>query len=387
MFQFEVYNNITEKTVVLDPVYHKTSNGQESVEGFKNNLLEEVAEELKNCQENCGERGQTEKDWSKITERRGAGPILRENSLKLIENSTMFVFQWNKSRYTCFCCKEPFIYISSLRDHMLEHSLQTIEKKIINQRNKLLKVEISLLKCKMCDKQITSLEELRQHLQNIHEIKVGDGQDLLVAYKIQSEGLQCQMCAETFSNFRLLSIHVNRHYKNHICDVCGTSFANLVFLNLHKTRSHKTIRCEECNLNFPSRSEKRHHDTIEHDVKFVRKQRFPCPYCHERFFQENFKVQHLVEKHGLVRPEHKCPLCFKEFITRSLLNNHVKNVHKKERKHECDVCHNAFYTKSDVLRHRVTHTGEKKFSCSLCHSAFATKDSLRRHMKRNACRS
>ncbi|XP_045781387.1 zinc finger protein 62-like [Maniola jurtina] len=333
--------------------------------------------------------GKTEKDWSKIAERRGPGPILRENSLKLIENSTMFVFQYNKSWYSCYCCKETFPDMIQLRDHTENaHNLQDIEKRIISQQNKLLKVEISFLKCKICDQNLTTLPEFRQHLQDTHTMEFGHGQDLLMPYKLQTEGLKCQICTESFYNFRLLNMHMNKlHFQNHICDVCGASFANLVFLNLHKTRSHRKIRCEVCNLSFVSRSDKKDHDMNEHNVQFVRRQRFPCPYCNERFFQENFKMVHLVEKHGMVKPEHKCSLCAKVFITKALLNNHVKNVHKKERKHECDVCQNVFYTRSDLLRHRVTHTGEKKFSCALCNCPFATKDSLRRHMKRNACRS
>ncbi|XP_069363783.1 zinc finger protein ZIPIC-like isoform X9 [Maniola hyperantus] len=374
-----------------DPVSRETQADSKSkgiIEVFRKRLLEGVDEELIGSEENCNQ-GKTEKDWSKIVERRGPGPILRENSLKLIENSTMFVFQYNKSWYSCYCCKETFPDMIQLRDHTEnEHTLQDIEKRIISQQNKLLKVEISLLKCKICEKNLNTLPEFREHLQDIHSMKFGHGQDLLMPYKLQTEGLKCQLCSESFYNFRILNMHMNKlHFQNHICDVCGASFANLVFLNLHKTRSHKKIRCENCDLNFVSRSDKKHHDTNAHNVRFVRKKRFPCPYCDERFFQENFKMEHLVEKHGMVKPEHKCSLCAKVFITKALLNNHVKNVHKKERKHECDVCQNVFYTKSDLLRHRVTHTGEKKFSCALCNCPFATKDSLRRHMKRNACRS
>ncbi|XP_052745563.1 zinc finger protein 99 isoform X11 [Bicyclus anynana] len=326
----------------------------------------------------------TEEELTKLAERRGRGPICRENSMKLIAYSTLLVFQWNKSWYSCICCKEQFPYMSSLREHITEHDMKAIEGRIIKMQNTLLKAEISDLRCKICETNLSDLDELQQHLVNVHSVKVGDAH-LLVPYKLETEGMRCQICKESFTNFRFLRLHVNKHYKNHICDVCGNSFANLLFLNLHKTRSHKRIRCDICDMDFSTRPEKRHHDAREHNVKIEKKQRFPCQYCDERFFQENLKFEHLVEKHGVTRPEHRCLLCPKVYITRSLLNNHVKSVHKKEKKHECDVCHNFFYTKSDLLRHSVTHTGEKKFSCSLCNSTFATKDSLRRHMKRNAC--
>ncbi|CAK1554427.1 unnamed protein product [Leptosia nina] len=315
-------------------------------------------------------------------DRRGIAAILRENSLKLLANSTMVVFQWNRSRYRCFCCKEPFSNFNELRLHTNnEHNIQDIEKVIISQQNKLLKVEISVLKCKRCNLTLTDLNDLYNHL-ILHEFSLNIKDNLLIPFKIESSGLECQICSQTFNMFRLLNIHVNQHFQNHVCHICGAGFTNLVFLNLHKTRNHRPFNCNECKIEFKCRSDKRKHDVTSHNVKFERKPRFPCPYCSERFYQENFRVLHLVEKHGLEKPEHRCAICCKTFVTRSLLNNHMRYVHLKEKNQECDLCDSVFYTKSDVARHRVTHTGEKKFLCNLCNNPFATKDSLRRHARR-----
>ncbi|XP_026749373.2 zinc finger protein 271-like isoform X2 [Galleria mellonella] len=339
--------------------------------------------ESKKFKSNKVDMDKPQKDWRKIVERRGNGPILREISLKLLANSTMCVFQWNKSRYRCFCCKEPFSDMDTLRHHTAEqHTLENIEKKIIFQQNRLVKVEISELRCRLCNRKMETLQTFRDHLSTTHGMEFTLKEDLLVPFKIQNGDLHCQLCTESFSTFRLLNIHMNKHYQKQVCHICGAGFSNLVFLNLHKTRSHRPLTCKTCDVLFPSKTEKRRHDAVVHGVKVERKLRFPCPYCSERFYQENFRVQHLVEKHGMVKPQFACAVCSKIFITKSLCNNHTKNVHMKEKNHECNVCHNFFYTKSDVLRHSVTHTGEKKFSCGTCNGPFATKDSLRRHMKR-----
>lgn len=231
----------------------------------------------------------------------------------------------------------------------------------------------------MCREKLDGISVLKQHLSRTHSIDISE--DLLVPFRIESV-LKCQICSEKFAMFRLLNIHINRHFQRQVCHICGAGFSNLVFLNLHKTRSHRTFHCKPCNLTLNSKSEKKLHDTSVHDIKYERKLRFPCPFCPERFFQENFKICHLVEKHGMVRPDFKCGVCSKTFITRSLRNNHFKNVHNKEKKHECNVCHSFFYTKSDVARHKVTHSGEKRYSCEMCSNPFASRDSLRRHMKR-----
>ncbi|XP_004926716.1 zinc finger protein 596 isoform X1 [Bombyx mori] len=327
-------------------------------------------------------REDSQKDWSKIVERRGDGPLLRENSLKLISNSTLCVFQWNKSRYRCFCCKEPFSDIDLLRQHTDNaHSIKNIEKKIIVQQNKLVKVEISKLSCRMCGITMDSLSTLRRHLSDEHAILFASDDDLLVPFKLQND-LKCQICHERFSVFRLLNIHVNKHYRKHVCHVCGAGFTSLVFLNLHRTRAHRPLTCRQCDATFVTRNDKKQHEINVHGLKCERKLRFPCPYCEDRFYQENFRVLHLVEKHGFARPEHRCVVCAKTFVTRSLLNNHTKNVHNKEKNHKCDICQNLFYTKSDLGRHRVTHTGERKHNCGVCNAKFTTKDSLRRHAKR-----
>ncbi|CAB3261013.1 unnamed protein product [Arctia plantaginis] len=357
-----------------------TQNGDLESEVNKNNHDRKL--KLRKKSRLKSEIGKDQKDWTKIAERRGNGPILRENSLKLLANSTIFVFQWNKSRYRCFCCKEPFSDVKSLREHTTtKHNLKSIEKKIINQQNRLVKVEISELKCNLCSQNQQNLEILRDHLIESHKIQFESKEDLLVPFKI-NDNLACQICSEKFSVFRLLNIHMNRHFQKQVCHICGAAFSNLVFLNLHKTRYHKPLKCHLCDLNFNNKIEKKNHDILVHNVKFERKLRFPCPYCNERFYQENIRVQHLVEKHGLKRPEYRCSICSKAFITKSLCNNHLKTVHLKEKHHECEICHNFFYTKSSVARHMVTHTGEKNYSCAMCNNPFASKDSLRRHMRR-----
>ncbi|XP_050676824.1 zinc finger and BTB domain-containing protein 41-like isoform X11 [Leptidea sinapis] len=328
----------------------------------------------------------TEESWLKKLKCRGSAPFLRENSLMLLENSTMVVFQWHRSRLRCLCCKEPFSDITSLSMHMdINHKLKEIEKLLIVQRNQLLKVDISNLKCKNCDENVCSIDELHDHLKDKHRTVFKVKGNLLVPFKLANPDLQCQICFETFDMFRLLNIHVNKHFQKHFCHICGAGFTSLPFLNIHIVRYHRNLRCGLCRIDFKSRPDKRNHDITMHNVKLERKSRFPCPYCHERYNQDFLRVSHLVEKHGLKKPDHKCSICCKSFITRGLRNTHMRCVHLKKKNHECDVCQNLFYTKSDLTRHKVTHTREKKFMCSICTNLYATKDSLRKHERRKHC--
>ncbi|KAJ0170021.1 hypothetical protein K1T71_014627 [Dendrolimus kikuchii] len=321
---------------------------------------------------------------AKIWDRSSKTRILRENSLKLLANSSICVFQWNKSRYRCFCCSEPFDDMNLLKEHTYtEHSLTDIERKMIKQQNLLVKVEISLLKCKICDKNLSDLDNLKNHLHNAHNVEFPSLEHLFVPFKIQDGGLTCQICYENFKLFRVLNIHMNKHYQKHICDKCGAGFSSLIFLNLHRTRLHRPFKCGRCKLDFKNKVDRKNHEIKAHNIQHERKKRFPCPFCDERFFQESAKVQHLVQKHDFEKPEFKCEFCSKSFITKSLVNNHTKYAHLKEKSHECDLCHSYFYSRSDLGRHKGTHVDGKKFSCNTCSSLFSSKESLRRHIKRS----
>lgn len=314
---------------------------------------------------------------------RSKGPILRENSLKLLEHSTICVFQWNKSRYRCFCCQMPFDDMDMLKEHTKrKHSIRSIERKIIEQQNRLIKTEISIMKCNICDESMMDLKCLQQHLVNVHKVEFLSPEHLLVPFKIRDGGMTCQICFENFYLFRHLTIHVNKHFQEYVCDICGTIFSSAVFFNLHKSKLHKPVKCKLCVMTFKSRRVRTRHEIQVHKLKQAPRKRFPCSRCDERFVQESARALHLVEQHGLKKPEYKCSFCDKVFLTRGLVNNHIKYVHLKERVHECGLCHSLFYTKSDLRRHRNSHGGEKNYHCHICDYLFASKDSLNRHHKK-----
>ena len=55
----------------------------------------------------------------------------------------------------------------------------------------------------------------------------------------------------------------------------------------------------------------------------------------------------------------------------------------REKKHHCEHCDRRFYTRKDVRRHMVVHTGRKDFLCQTCGQRFGRKDHLVRHTRKS----
>ncbi|KAM6976804.1 pleomorphic adenoma gene X [Aplochiton taeniatus] len=55
----------------------------------------------------------------------------------------------------------------------------------------------------------------------------------------------------------------------------------------------------------------------------------------------------------------------------------------RERKYSCERCERRFYTRKDVRRHAVVHTGRRDFLCPRCAQRFGRRDHLTRHLKKS----
>lgn len=54
-----------------------------------------------------------------------------------------------------------------------------------------------------------------------------------------------------------------------------------------------------------------------------------------------------------------------------------------ERRFKCEECERMFFTRKDVKRHMVVHTGVRNFPCPYCQQRFGRKDHLVRHAKKS----
>ena len=135
----------------------------------------------------------------------------------------------------------------------------------------------------------------------------------------------CESCNQTFQNETHVNEHMNKeHFNNLSCDKCPMKFTFKKLLEDHRPKDHPKLHCDSCDVSFNSADSLYSHNLEHHETGGD-----PC---------------HICGKH----------------VKRSSMANHVKMVHQGEnmRKHLCNICGNAYKTKTDLDRHYTKHTGE-----------------------------
>ena len=81
-----------------------------------------------------------------------------------------------------------------------------------------------------------------------------------------------------------------------------------------------------------------------------------------------------------------CPWdgCERSFKCGQSVSRHVREVHKKERRHTCSTCDATFAQRSHLENHMRTHTGDRPFPCRRCGEHFAQAATRDNHATR-AC--
>lgn len=285
--------------------------------------------------------------------------------------------------YTCSYCRAQFPKPAELKAHTLENHKDIDKADFMTtmiMANYVVKLDITGLKCNVCNEDINTLEDFVDHCQKVHHSYISKTHlSHILPFKFDDEGLRCMVCLGPFDSFRTLIKHMHVHYRNFICPICDAGFVNKYALFYHtETHEGASFVCDYCPKVLPTHLKKRMHEKTEHsDEDKINK----CSMCEETFSDYVKKRVHLASVHGIVASATACQACDKVVASKKALLAHMKRVHLMEKPHKCDICDKKFHSTTCLKNHMVKHTGAKKFQCNICQKAYGRKKTLNSHMK------
>lgn len=307
----------------------------------------------------------------------------RKNAATFIHCTTVRPFIFLGSSFKCFFCMEYNSESSAILEHTLLHEIESrgvILEKYVPKGKRTLQVDISNLKCRLCETFFKDLNAIREHLITRHRIEFYTASNGMTEYNMEpvNNKFVCHICSNDFHNFSLLNTHMNSHVGKVVCEICGAGFLNQHLLKKHK-ESHvsKRFHCNDCDRVFFKKSHLKYHIEIKHLGK-ERVRPKKCPKCSETFKEHYSKMVHLKEAHGIIRT-FQCHICENTFSTRRALTEHSNRFHTE--KYKCEICSKCFALESKLKQHMRGHTGERNFICPICKNAYMHKVTLSKHMR------
>lgn len=243
------------------------------------------------------------------------------------------------------------------------------------------KLDITALKCNICEMNFDNLELIMDHLKDTHEKNIStDIDNHIMPFRFESDTLKCFMCHNVFNKFKALQEHMNTHYRNYVCDVCDAGFVNRHLLLCHR-EGHKTgtFKCDQCTKVFNTLRKKKLHERIVHNGFNTPHK---CGYCSQRFRENCHKNEHLAKVHGVIGPTIKCQACDRTFTTQQTWLLHTKKYHLMQRQHKCTRCEMDFFSKRELTDHMVKHTGTREYRCEMCFKSYGRLKTLKEHIRR-----
>uniref|UniRef100_A0A8C4HKL2 Zinc finger and BTB domain containing 40 n=1 Tax=Dicentrarchus labrax TaxID=13489 RepID=A0A8C4HKL2_DICLA len=258
--------------------------------------------------------------------------------------------------YVCQYCKAIFAQSIELTRHVRTH---TGDRPYV---------------CRECGKGYSQASGLTVHLHTFHNL---------------SEPHDCQKCCLSFSSLEEHRQHIQElHPKEfHKCPTCNKVFTSAALLDKHKGThaGTKPFSCDLCNKSYQQLSGLWYHNRTNHPDVFASHTRqlktlVQCDVCFKFFPSAASVAKHQAAEHqgedGL-----KCGLHQKDSAPQThFLEVHMR-WHTKEKPYSCAVCRKSFTTVSMLKRHHRIHTGEKPFRCHVCGKCFNQSAHLNTHFR------
>lgn len=202
----------------------------------------------------------------------------------------------------------------------------------------------------------------------------------------------CEECLECFSSPAKLKQHEYSH-TGETPFQCNVTGCVKKFTSKFKLKRHilihsqtKTFTCHVCNRAFRRKDHLKNHEKVHNPGKTV----YSCHYgsCDRTYNTVSSFKKHQA-MHSAQEGQLDCKICKAILVSQDDLLNHLKThtgsrgaKGTSDKKFGCNQCDKKFFTRKDLKRHSVVHTGNREFSCPYCSQRFGRKDHMTRHAKK-----
>ncbi|XP_046621258.1 zinc finger protein 93-like isoform X1 [Neodiprion virginianus] len=267
--------------------------------------------------------------------------------------------------------------------------------------------------CPYCDAKFARKKHLDVHLFRLHGERItkyphtcdiclkGFPKRLLLnRHKANHHNEKAQTCADC-GDILDNSLEALKHSEKHSqerrfhCDKCPQAFSMEQKYLIH-VKNHDTYKCPRCESGFASKKRANEHYRLKHSAKVPKEPEtsitgmFYCNDCRHNFMTKDSYLRHLKTASHLSKMHAEIPLkalftctiCTKQLTSRKALDQHIRRVHRDEKKYSCDTQGCEFHStnKSDLERHRQLHIEERNIVCEHCGKTFTTISILKDHV-------
>lgn len=286
---------------------------------------------------------------------------------KIFPKATLKSFNYHMSwhddakLHKCKYCEKKFVQITHLVVHEKSHTGACVHQ------------------CCECGIDFMNDDLLKEH-KKIHEQPiVEEDQKVPIACNTQQSAINtrtkfCEVCEKYFRSSFNLRMH---NYKAH-----GGAPVPVVKQEMKLKRHNYTVpvkpfKCSKCPETFLL-----HTQLVMHIKKHDENKPFKCSICPKSFKKDKYLRCHIDGVH-LKKKAHICTICGSAFTLIQNLSEHIALKHKGEvpREHKCEICYKEFITEKSLKNHMLRHSDVKPFECLLCNKKFRQSIVLKAHVK------
>ena len=286
-----------------------------------------------------------------------------------------------EKKLKCGVCGQEFtnkdMFQAHLKTHAGDHPFlcsdcgKSFNSKSYLKRHRAIHTGKGLFKCRICGKGYLERRKLNQHIQSkcgvpvecplcpeVCSNKMSLAQHTRYQHSMHDCDEACEICGETFTDYRALVEHlssIHPHHQSQGCSVCGKTFLVSSVFKKHMER-HGTEVCSD-------------------DLELMLNDNLFTPSDIQPEITARRKKKRKKQEKKL-----KCGVCGQEFTNKDTFQDHLK-THAGDHPFLCTDCGKSFNSKSYLKRHRAIHTGKGLFKCRICGKAYLERRKLNQHIQ------